>query len=358
MILLLLSFGLVTLYSASSVLAQRQHLPDYHFVVRQAAGAALGLLALVACSRIPYAWWRRLAWPILAATVALLVLVVLPWTHSIAPEWNGARRWLRLGVTFQPSELAKLAVVVWTAHLAVKKQEHFRSLRRGLLPFLVVWAAVLVPIVLEPDLSTTLLVGLLGALVVFAAGARVGHFVFLGVLLLPLLLAQLGEGFRVRRISAFLNPAADPAGAGFQVHQSLIAFGSGGVTGVGFGEGRQKFGFLPEPHNDFIFAMIGEEWGLVGVVVVVGLFLALVLVGFRVARNAPDLFGELLALGLTSLVALPAFLHMGVGLGLVPATGLPLPFVSYGRSNLVVSLAAMGIVMAVARETARGGYRA
>jgi cell division protein FtsW len=353
--LLLLSFGLVTLYSASTFLAHQAGVVDYHFVLRQAQGGALGLVALVICARIPYGCWRHLAWPLVGLTWVLLVIVVLPGTEGIAPVTKGARRWLYIGpVSMQPSELAKIAVVIWTATMAVKKRELFRSLRRGLLPFLVIWGALLLPILLEPDFSTACLVGLIGALTVFAAGGRIGHFMFLGVLTLPVLLMQMGVGFRSDRIAAFLNPGADPAGAGYQVRQSLIAVGSGGLTGVGFGEGRQKFGFLPEPHNDFIFAMIGEEWGLVGVVVVVCLYLALILIGFRIARRAADLFGQLLAIGITSAIALHAFLHMFVGLGLVPPTGLTLPLVSYGRSNLLVTLASIGILTAVARGSLEG----
>ncbi len=349
--LLLFAFGLVTVYSASSFLAQEAGAPDHFFVLRQAMGGAMGLGVLVVCSRIPYRWWRALAWPLLVVSWVLLVIIILPGTEEIAPVINGARRWLRLpGLTIQPSDPAKLALLVWTAALAVKKQPQFQSLGKGLLPFLVVWAAVLLPIMAEPDFSTACLIAFLMGVVVFAAGGRLGHFVFLGLLLLPVLLHQLGEGFRASRMKVFLDPTADPAGAGFQVHQSLIAIGSGGVTGVGFGEGRQKFGFLPEPHNDFIFAMIGEEWGLVGVVFVVSLYATLILVGFRIARRAPDLFGELLAIGLTSLIALHALLHMGVGLGLVPTTGLALPFISYGRSNLLVTFAAVGMLMAIARE--------
>ena len=347
--LLLLSFGLVTLYSASSVLAQRQGLPDYHYVVSQAAGAGMGLLALVVVARIPYGWWRHLAWPAVVASLCLLILVILPGTEAIAPRINGARRWLTLGVTLQPSEFAKLALVIWTAHMAVKKQGQFQSLSRGMGPFVVVWAVVLVPVLLQPALSTAALTGMTVATVLFTAGARITHFLFLGVLLLPAALAQLGEGFRVARLTAFLDPRAYADGAGYQVQQSLIAMGSGGLTGVGFGEGRQKFGFLPEAHNDFIFAMVGEEWGLVGVLFLVGLYLAVILVGFRIARRAQDLFGELLAVGFTSLIALHALLHMGVGVGMVPSTGLPLPLVSYGRSNLLVTLIALGILMAVAR---------
>ena len=350
MTLLLLSFGLVTLYSASSFLAQRQGLPDYHFVVRQAVGAGAGLVFLLVFARIPYSRWQSLAWPMMLVAWLLLVFIILPGTETFAPERNGARRWLQVGpVGFQPSEAAKLALLVWTAVLAVKKKDRFRSLTRGLGPFLVVWAAMLVPVLLEPDFSTAVLIGMLGCIIVFAAGARPGHFVFLGVLTMPVVLHQFGTDFRAMRLGAFLDPEAHTSGAGYQVHQSLIAVGSGGIGGVGFGEGQQKFGFLPEAHNDFIFALIGEEWGLIGVALLVCAYVALILIGFRIARRAADLLGELLAIGCTSLIALHAFLHMGVNLSLLPATGLPLPLISDGRSNLVVTLAAIGILLSVAR---------
>ncbi len=351
---LLLAFGLVTLYSASSVLAMRQDYADTYYVLRQAAGAGIGMIALFVCALIPYQMWERWAWPLVWMSVLTLVILILPFTEAIAPEVNGSRRWLRIGVSVQPSEFAKIAIVVWTAALAVKKAPQFKSLRRGLAPFFVVWAAVLIPIALEPDLSTTFLIALLGVTIVFAAGARIAHFVFLGLLLAPVFLNQLAVGFRQDRVEAFLNPALDPDGAGFQVRQSLVSLGSGGLTGVGFGEGRQKFGFLPEAHNDFIFAMVGEEWGLLGVVALVSVYMAIVLVGFRIAARAPDLFGELLAIGFTTLIALHAVLHMAVGLGLVPATGLSLPLVSYGRSNLVATLAAVGILISVARSAPGG----
>jgi cell division protein FtsW len=215
-----------------------------------------------------------------------------------------------------------------------------------------------IPVALEPDLSTACLILLLGGVVVFAAGGRIAHFALLGVLATRFVLLQLGVGFRVQRMMAFLDPSADPEGAGFQVRQSHIALGSGGVTGQGFGEGRQKFGFLPEPHNDFIFAMIGEEWGLVGVFLLLGLYLTLILVGFRVAARAPDLFGQLLGVGLTSLVAIQALLHMSVGLGLVPPTGLALPLISFGRSNLLVTLLSIGVLLSIARASDGGRGRA
>lgn len=348
--LALLSFGLVNLYSASAFLAQRQGLPDTFYVLRQTGGAAVGLILLVGCARVPYRWWRLLAWPVLFITVAVLVALILPWTRVIAPEINGARRWLQVsGMSFQPSEFAKIAIVVWTAHIAVKKKGQFRSLSRGMLPFLIMWAALIVPILLQPDLSTAFVVGLAGAITLFVAGGRIGHFFFLALLLTPLALSQLASGFRRERLLAFQDLDVYASGAGYQVRQSLIALGSGGITGVGFGEGRQKFGFLPEPHNDFIFSMIGEEWGLLGVVFLIGLYMSVVLIGFRIARRAQDRFGQLLAIGIASLVALHAFLHMAVGLGVVPPTGLALPLVSYGRSSLLVTLMGIGILLSVAR---------
>lgn len=348
--LVLLLFGFVNLYSASAFLAQREARPDTFYVLRQVAGGAVGLFLLVACARMPYRWWRALSWPLLLGVAFLLVLLILPWTTAFTPEINGARRWIQIpGFSVQPSEFAKLAVVVWTAHLAVKKEEHFRSLSRGVLPFLLIWSLLIVPTLLQPDLSTAFIVGMAGAVTLFVAGARLGHFVFLGLLMMPVAAWQLSSGFRRERLMAFSDPNSFTSGAGYQVHQSLIAVGSGGITGVGFGQGRQKFGFLPEPHNDFIFSMIGEEWGLLGVAFVIALYMAVILIGFRIARRAPDRFGQLLAVGLTSLIALHAVLHMAVALGLVPPTGLSLPLVSYGRSNLLVTLVAIGILLSVAR---------
>jgi len=352
--LIILSFGLVTLYSASSVYALRQDFPDTYYVLRQAGGAGIGLTVLVVCAWMPYHLWEKLAWPLIAVSAFMLLLCVLPWTESIAPSRNGARRWLIIGVSFQPSEIAKIAVVVWTAAMAVKKAPYFSSLRRGLLPFLAVWAVIVGLVLAAPDLSTAMVITLLGLIVVFSAGARVAHFLFIGAVLAPIVYVQLQVGFRLERLRIFLDPLADPSGAGYQVKQSLVAFGSGGLSGVGIGEGRQKFGFLPEAHNDFIFAMIGEEWGLIGVLLLVILYMAVVLVGFRIASRAPDLFGELIAIGFSSLIAVQAILHMAVGLALAPATGLALPLVSYGRSNLIVTLMALGILISVARAAPGG----
>jgi cell division protein FtsW len=350
--MILFAFGVVSIYSASSFIAQNAELPAHHYAWRQAQGGVVGLVALLVCSRIDYRLWERLAWPMVWGTVAVLIFIVLPGTEEFAPRINGSRRWLTVGVGVQPSEFAKLAVIVWTAMMAVRKRDDFRSLSKGLLPFLLVWVLLLVPIAAQPDLSTTLLIGMIGALTLFAAGARIGHFVFLGLLVTPVVVQQLiGVGYRAARLEAWLSPSPDLEGSGYHLFQSLVAFGSGGLTGRGFGDGQQKYGFLPEPHNDFIFAMIGEEWGFVGVLFIVAMFVALVMIGYRIARRAPDLFGQLLAVGCTNLIALQAFLHMGVGLGLLPATGLPLPLLSYGRSSLVVTFMAIGLLVSVARRT-------
>ena len=351
----LLLFGLLTLHSASSVMAQRDDLPHYHYVARQATGAAIGLVAMFVCARVPTEYWQRFAPHLMLGSLALLIVVILPFTHAIAPEVNGARRWLRVGVTVQPSDLAKLAVVVWTASMLVRKRDYLRGLRRGLAPFLVGWTAILLPILLGPDLSTACLIAATGVIVVFVGGARIGHFVFLGLLLVPLAGSLLVSGYRgARWNSLLLDPGTAAEGSTFQAYQSLVAIGSGGLTGMGFGEGRQKFGYLPEAHNDFIFAMIGEEWGFVGAVAVILCFLALIVVGYRIARQARNLFCQLLAVGIVSLIGLQAFLHIGVCLGVFPATGLSLPFISFGRSNLVVMLAAVGMLLAVAREAPGG----
>jgi cell division protein FtsW len=348
----LVSFGLVSVYSASAVMAQSDGQADYYYVLRQLMGAAAGLVGLVVMAQIDYRQLRLFAWPVLLVVLLMLVIVVMPGTEAIAPKINNARRWLNLGpVQIQPSEFAKLALIIWTAALAVKKQDKLSSLTRGLLPFLVVWGVVEMLIFLEPSFSAAAITLLLAMLVVFAGGARIGHFILLAFVALPLLLNQIGDGYRAGRVVAWLHRTLDPMGSGYQINQAMIALGSGGPVGRGFGHGVQKFGFLPEPHNDFLLAMIGEEWGFLGVLLIVGLFAGIALIGYRIARRAPDLFGHLLAIGLTNLIVVQALLHLAVNLALVPTTGITLPFMSYGRSSLLVCLASVGILLNIARRT-------
>jgi cell division protein FtsW len=350
----LLGMGIVSVYSASAVMATSRGLPDYHFVLRQATGAAAGFMLLVVMAFVDYRRLRILAWPILFITLAALMALLVPGTEDVTRVRNGAGRWLNLGpIALQPSEFAKLSLIIWTAALAVKKQERLSSLSRGLLPFLVVWGAVSGLIFLQPSMSAAMLVVLLSALVIFAAGARIGHFILLAIVGVPLLWSQVGAAaYRMRRMIAFFDPAQDPAGISYQINQALIAIGSGGIAGLGFGRGVQKFGYLPEPHNDFLFAMIGEEWGFLGALVVISLFSAVALVGFRIARQAPDLFGFLLAVGVTCLISVQAMLHILVNVALLPTTGVTLPFLSYGRSSLLVCLIGVGILINIARRTA------
>ncbi len=366
--ILLVSVGLIMVYSASAVMAQARGLPPHYYLLRQMSGAVVGMAALALAAQLDYRRLRGLAWPLLGLVILMLLVMVVPGTESLAPRANGARRWLLVGpVGIQPSELAKLVLIIWTAALVVKKQDRLRSLSRGLAPLLLIWGVVVGLILLQPDLSTAALTLMLACLVAYAGGARPGHFVVVGAAALPLVWSQVAHvGYRVARVKAFLDPHGDVSNLSYQIHQSLIALGSGGLLGRGFGRGMQKFGFLPEPHNDFILAMTGEEWGYLGVAGLVLLFVAFALIGYRIARGASDLFGFLLALGVTNLIVIQGFMHMAVNLALVPPTGVTLPFLSYGRSSLIVSLTAVGILISIARVSdrrdralarARGGSR-
>ena len=349
------TFGLIELYSASAFIARGEGVPGYSYAARQLAGMAMGAVLALVLSRMDHARLQRLAWPLLAVVTLMLLVVVMPGTEAIAPRVNGARRWLNLGIQFQPSEFAKVALIVWTAALAIKKQDRLHSMSKGLAPFLLVWGVVTFLVLLEPNLSAALLLALLAALVLFAGGARIGHFILLGMAAVPLVWKVIQSAdYRVRRIVAFLDPMADPDGTTFQIYQSLVAVGSGGLGGLGFGGSRQKFGFLPEAQNDFLFAMIAEEWGIAGIVFVTVLFTAFMAVGYRIATRAPDRFGYLLGIGMTNLIAVSGFLHMMVALSLLQTTGVSLPFMSYGRSSLLVCFAAVGILLSIARAGREG----
>ena len=352
---LLVVFGIAAVYSASSIWAVQNGRPGSWFATRQLVGAVVGVAVLFVATRIDYHVWQRNAWLMLGLSVVFLILPLLPFTQGIAPERNGARRWVDLGfVTVQPSEFAKFAIIAWTAMLAAKKGNMVRSFKRGLLPFIVVLAPVSALVLFEPDLSTASLVVLLGVIVVFTAGARIGHFLLLGLVALPVLWQWIASAqYPLQRMMSFLSPGADS----WQIKQSLIGIGAGGLFGVGFGQGLQKLGYLPYAYADFIFSTIGEEWGFVGATLIVLLYATFIGVGFRIARTAPDHFGMLLATGLTALIGLTALLHIAVTLSLVPATGLPLPFVSYGRSNLLVSLLAVGVLISIGNSRFRRGKR-
>ena len=366
----LLVVGVASTYGASSLTTVNGKAVGMTFAFRQLSGAVVGGVLLLLLSRTDYSRWRRWAWPLMLTTLALLLIPLLPFTRSIAPVLNGARRWVNIGpINFQPSELARLAVVIWCAMLAAKKGEQVREFKKGVLPFIVVLGTVSLLILLEPNLSMATLVALLGGLVLFTAGAKLGHFVLLGVVGVLAVFHQIKDAqYRLARLLTFLNPGEGNLQAGFQIHQSLVGIGSGRLVGVGFGQGQQKLGYLPYAYSDFLFSTIGEEWGFLGVCVVVLAFAVFCWVGFRIAKTASDPFGQYLAAGLTATVGLTAFMHMAVSLGLMPTTGLTLPFMSYGRSSQIISLAGTGILINIGRmrwrpaaamgAAAEGGRRA
>ncbi len=346
----LVVLGITSSYAASSLLANSGRFGG-NLAFKQFIAAIVGGVVLLIAARVDYHVWRRLAWPLLLGTLGLLLLPLLPFTHDIAPVINGARRWIRFGpVTLQPSEVARVTLVVWCAMLAAKKGAQVRDFKKGVVPFLLIIGMVAGLILLEPNLSMAALVGVLGLIVVFTAGARIGHLILLAIAMTPILANQLQVDYRLQRILAFRSGGGPES---TQLHQSLVGFGAGGIFGVGFGEGQQKLGFLPYAYVDFLFSVIGEEWGLLGVLVVIMLFAMFCWMGFRIARTAPDPFGQFLAVGLTTAVGVAAILHMSVTLGLMPSTGVLLPFMSAGGSGLVVSLGATGILINIGRQRGR-----
>jgi len=345
LVAVLLAFGLATVYSASAIAAMSADRPHWYYLARQLSGVLIGVAVFALAAKTDAERWSKWAWPLMLASLVLLLVVVLPFTTAIAPRINGSRRFL-IGASLQPSELGKLAVVMWTAMLVVKKGERLRGLTKGLLPFLVIIGLMDLLVAMEPDLSAAMLYTVVMAVILFAGGARIGHFLLLGVLAIPLLWHEVERlQYVALRMASFLDPGDAPAQVSYQLRQSLIAVGSGRFFGVGFGQGRQQYGFLPEPFNDFIGSNVGEEWGFVGMVALVVAFALYAVLGFRIARDARTQFQRLVATGLTFTTVLTAYLHLGVVIGLLPTTGLTLPFISYGRSNLVLSLLCTGILV-------------
>jgi len=344
-------FGIAAVYGASSIWAVQEGGAGSEFALRQLQGVLVGVVVLLVFSRVDYHYWRRFAWPLLLVVAVALLVLLLPFTHAIAPERNGARRWIEAGIRIQPSEAAKFVVVVWTAMLAAKKGDGIRHLKKGVLPFLVVLVPIVGLVVLEPDLSTGVTIMAVAGTILFVAGARIGHFLLLGLIALPLLWQQIvSVQYRIARLTGFLSFGGDQAEVSWQVKQSMVGIGAGQLFGVGFGEGMQKLGYLPYAYADFIFSTIGEEWGFVGVTILLTLFAIFLVLGFRIAREAPDPFGTYVATGLTAMLGLAVVLHVGVNMNLVPATGISLPFLSFGRSGLVVTFLATGVLLNIARQ--------
>ena len=350
---ILLSFGLATVYSASAIVEMQAGYGHAHLLVRQLLGMAVGVALFAVSAKLDAEMWEKWAWPTMIISLLLLIIVILPFTAGIAPRVHGSRRYL-FGSSLQPSELAKLAVIVWTSMLVIKKGPSLRRLTKGLLPFLLVIGALNILVMLEPDLSTAMMFTLVMGIILFAGGVRIGHFVALGVMLIPLLYVKIERlNYVLLRMSAFFDPGAAPLEVSYQLRQSLIAVGSGQIFGVGFGRGRQQYGFLPFGYDDFIAGHIGEEWGFIGITLLVLAFALYGALGFKIARKARTPFLQLVAMGVTVTMVLTAYLHIGVATGLLPTTGLTLPFISYGRSNLVLSLVMTGILVNIGSSRER-----
>ena len=347
-----LALGLVTVYSASSIVAAQTGHNGAYFMLRQLAGMLVGLACFAVAAKVDAEKWYDWAWPIMIISLLLLTIVVLPFTIRIAPRIHGARRFL-FGSSVQPSEIAKMAVIVWTSMLVVKKGDAMRRLSKGLFPFLVIVGLMDGLVYVEPDLSSAMFYTLIMGIILFAAGVRIGHFVALVVIAIPALYSRAEKlQYVVLRMSAFFNPGVTPH-VDYQARQSLIAIGSGGLWGVGFGQGRQQYGFLPFAYDDFIAATIGEERGFIGMTLLVIGYVIYAYLGFQIARAARSKFQQLVAVGIVATVVVSAFLHIGVTIGLLPNTGLTLPFISYGRSNLLLTLLLTGILVNIGSEKER-----
>jgi cell division protein FtsW len=347
--------GLVMVLSASSVSAFAEYGSSFLFFKRQLLYAVIGGAALLGAARLPYRLWHRAWVPLCGVTFLLLLLVLHP---SVGTTVGGAARWIQVGpVSLQPSELAKFAVVAACASIMAR---NLRSLEsdpvRWIVPLTLIVGGVSLLILLQPDLGTMMVIALASFVLLFVAGVRLRLLVTTAVLSGGVGLALImGEGYRRARFLSFLHPWSDPRNAGYQIVQSLIALGSGHVVGVGLGASRQKWRYVPNAHTDFIFSILGEELGLIGELLVLALFAALVYAGIRIALKAPDAFGRLLAGGITAWLGLQALVNLGAVTGLLPITGVPLPFVSFGGSSLIVSLGAVGVLLSIGRAALAAG---
>lgn len=354
-VLALVGFGLVMVYSASAITAHEKLGDSFYFLKRQAMAAGLGLLAMATALKLGYRRMARLAYPLLLVTLVLLVLVLVPGVGTVV---GGARRWLRApGISLQPAEVAKVAWVVYLAYSLAKKQEKVRSFSIGFLPHVGIAGLLVLLCMLEPDFGSSVAILFLMFVLLFAAGTRwwflAGSLVLAGLFSAVVIASS---PYRLARILAYLDPWSHQRDTGYQLTESLMSIGSGGLTGLGLGDGRQKLFFLPEAHTDFIFAIIGEELGLLGAAAVIALYGVILWRGLKASLAAREPFGMFLGMGLTALIGFQAIVNMSVAMGLLPTKGLTLPFVSYGGSSLIVLMGASGLLLSLS-ASAEGGQR-
>jgi len=348
--ILLLGIGLVAIYSASSFLAEHELGDSYFYLKRQASFGLLGICLLVIAKNIPVRLYQIIVYPALVISFILLVMLFFP---GMGKSVGGACRWLRIaGFSLQPSELAKLSLAIYIAYSMSKKGSNMSSFSQGLLPHMLVVGAFMLMILLQPDLGTTVIIGFWLLIILFVGGLNLFHLLSMVLISFPIMFWLIWRAdYRINRWWAFLHPWDDPQGLGFQIVHSFLAFGSGGILGVGLGNSKQKLLYLPEPHTDFILSIIAEELGLLGIIAIIILFSVLIMRGIKIALNAPDLYSSYLAMGISTLIGLQVIINMGVVMGLLPTKGLTLPFLSYGGSSLVISLLSIGILLSISARS-------
>lgn len=351
---ILVGFGLVMVFSTSYFKGFTDpHIHDgYYFFKKQLGFGLAGLVLFFIFSNIPYTIYRKFIIPILFLCVISLILVMIP---GIGVYVNGARRWINLGLfSFQPSEYVKLGMIIYTASIMVKKQPHLEQFTRSVVPPLFVIALICGLLLLQPHFSATVIIIGTCITIIFCSGVRLRHLLLLGSVGVPALIGIMLLGdYRVERLNALFNPLSDPSDSGYQIMQSLIAIGPGGITGTGLGKSIQKMAYLPEAHTDFIFSIVAEELGFIGASLLILLFIAFVVRGVLISLQAPDQYGTLLGIGIVTLLALETIFNLGVVTAMLPVTGVPLPLISYGGTALLIKLVELGILLNISRYRVR-----
>jgi len=350
-VIALLAFGLIMVFSSSSEAARNNSSlgnDPYYFIKRQGLWAVVSLVSFMFFANFNYKKLKKLATPTLIISFLLLVLVLV-----IGTNVNGSKRWLTFGpLSVQPSEITKIAIILFLASSISNIKTSFKSFTHDLLPYLIVLLVISGLLMLEPHLSATIVILLIGCVILLVAGAKIKHFVMLAVPAIgALIFAIILEPYRLSRVTSFLNPFADKLGSGWQIIQSLYAVGSGGIFGLGLGQSRQKFLYIPEPQNDFIFSITAEELGLIGSILLIALFAFLIYRGIRIAITAPDVFSSLISTGIMTMIGVETIINLAVCTSSMPVTGMPLPFFSYGGTTLFINMSAMGIMLNISRYT-------
>lgn len=348
-LLALTTIGIVMIYSSSAIYAERYYGSPFYFIKRQLFAILIGIIAIRIAIHFPYTRYKKLMPYLMAITFLIMILVLIP---GIGKQVGSARRWIRFfGFGFQPAELLKFTLIVWVASFLDRRREVIGYFSRGLLPGIIVAGIFSFLLLLQPDFGTAVLICTTLLIMIFAAGAKLVYLIgSLGALLTIGVYLVISADYRLRRVTGFLNPWADPLDSGYQLIRSLTAFGSGGIFGQGLGDSKQKLFFLPESHTDFVFAILAEESGLIGVVLVLTLLILLLNKGFDISISCKDDFGKNLALGITVLLFLQSIFHIGVVMGLLPTKGIPLPFISYGGSSLILSMFLIGVLINIANS--------